>query len=106
MDVGVFEVQRLLALGHQAHQALTDLQAHPPHGLGSQANRLHQHQPIDAPVEKVEGAYVGAHRLADAAHHGGQGRFQVAGPVHLLNDTSQYLEHRRLLFHCGCLSPR
>ncbi len=100
----ILEIQRLLPLADQADQALAQTQRHDTHGLGTQTDGVHQHQTIALAVEQIDGTDIGAHRLADAAHHGGQRGIQATGAVDFLNDAAKGIEHEP--FSCGRGDPR
>ena len=71
MRRGILQIERLLALSYQANQTFTQWEDDLPYCLAVQADGFHQYQLFEFGFVEIEGTDVGAHRLADAAHHGG-----------------------------------
>ena len=97
MGARVIEVQRLLSCRYPAHQTLVKRQAKLAYLVFVQTLSRPKNQFFRGLVVKIDRANIGLHRGAHLRHDQHQGILQRVGSVHVLNQTSQHLEHYRLL---------
>ncbi len=79
MGVGAVQIDGLLALAHQTHQAFVEIDSNPSHRLGIQAPGGHQHVLAAVAVDQIHGAHIHAHGLGHALDDDIQRLAQVAG---------------------------
>ncbi len=93
MALGVLEVDRLLALGHQADQAFTRRQARRSHLQRVQTLGSAKHEAPAGFVAHVHAADLSAHGIAYALDDDLQRIIESFGCIHLLHDIAQGLQH-------------
>ena len=91
--IGNLQVERLLALGDEAHQPLPGGQAGQSNLFGIQPLGGTEHQAAGGFVDQVDAADFGAHGLAHPPHDDGQGLRQAIGGIDLLHHIAQGLQH-------------